>query len=139
MEFAALSTDVIGAFRAPSAFIAIPSGWSATRKLTQAADGQRSCLVAMWRVIRRIPGRLVNPAPLVVGDVLAGPRGCCGPIGENDHSMAVFLYEFGWDPVTAKANLVHTFEQLTDDRGRVRLISARQPTRADVNVYEEEL
>jgi uncharacterized DUF497 family protein len=100
--------------------------------------------------------------------------------------MAVFLYEFEWDPVKAKANfskhgvdferaaqvfrdplaltipdeehseselrwitlrkdltgryllVVHTFEQLTQEPGRIRMISARQPTRVEVQSYEEE-
>lgn len=100
--------------------------------------------------------------------------------------MAVFLYEFEWDPVKAKTNstkhgvvfelaaqvfqdplavtipddvssgsearwvtlgkdikgryvlVVHTFEGLSKERGRVRLISARRPTRAEVRAYEEE-
>ena len=34
--------------------------------------------------------------------------------------------------------VVHTFEPLTDERGRIRMISARQPTKAEVRAYEEE-
>ena len=34
--------------------------------------------------------------------------------------------------------VVHTFELLTNDLGRIRLISARRPTRAEVHAYEEE-
>jgi uncharacterized DUF497 family protein len=33
---------------------------------------------------------------------------------------------------------VHTFEWLPDDRGRVRLISARRPTKAEIRDYEEQ-
>jgi len=33
--------------------------------------------------------------------------------------------------------VVHTFEQLTNEMGRIRLISARRPTRAEVHAYEE--
>jgi uncharacterized DUF497 family protein len=81
--------------------------------------------------------------------------------------MAGFLYEFEWDPVKAKANLnkhgldfetatqvfrdplavtiadeKHSgtevrFELLADGLGRLRLISARHPTRAECLVYEE--
>ena len=34
--------------------------------------------------------------------------------------------------------VVHTFEQLSNDHGSIRLISARPPTRAEVKSYEEE-
>lgn len=34
--------------------------------------------------------------------------------------------------------VVHAFEELTKDLGRVRLISARPPTKAEVGAYEEE-
>jgi|SRR5271165_1256749 len=34
--------------------------------------------------------------------------------------------------------VVHTFEQLTHDRGRIRLISARRPTKVEIHEYEEQ-
>jgi uncharacterized protein len=34
--------------------------------------------------------------------------------------------------------VVHTFEWSTEDRGRVRLISARTPTKAEIHDYEEQ-
>ena len=34
--------------------------------------------------------------------------------------------------------VVHTFEQLADERGRIRMISARPPTTAEIRAYEEE-
>lgn len=34
--------------------------------------------------------------------------------------------------------VVHTFEWLTEDRGRVRLISARMPSKAEIRDYEEQ-
>jgi len=34
--------------------------------------------------------------------------------------------------------VVHTFEQLTDERARVRIISARRSTRAEIHAYEEQ-
>jgi uncharacterized protein len=34
--------------------------------------------------------------------------------------------------------VVHTYQQLTDLSARIRLISARWPTRAEVRVYEDE-
>jgi uncharacterized DUF497 family protein len=33
--------------------------------------------------------------------------------------------------------VIHTFEWLNDARGRVRLISARRPTRTEIRDYEE--
>jgi|ERR1700722_11469806 uncharacterized DUF497 family protein len=33
--------------------------------------------------------------------------------------------------------VVHTFEQLSNDRARIRMISARRPTKAEVHNYEE--
>ena len=35
------------------------------------------------------------------------------------------------------ALVIHTFEWLADERGRVRLISARRPTKAEIRAYEE--
>jgi uncharacterized DUF497 family protein len=34
--------------------------------------------------------------------------------------------------------VIHTFEQLTQELGRIRMISARRPTRVEVRAYEEE-
>jgi len=33
---------------------------------------------------------------------------------------------------------VHTFEPLADDQARIRLISARRPTKAEIRSYEEQ-
>lgn len=33
--------------------------------------------------------------------------------------------------------VVHTFEQLTSESARVRVISARRPTRAEIRAYED--
>ncbi|MGD1069666.1 MAG: BrnT family toxin [Bryobacteraceae bacterium] len=100
--------------------------------------------------------------------------------------MALFRYEFEWDPAKARINLnkhgvdferaatvfldplaltiadeehsdievrwitlgkdtagryvlvVHTFSQLDADRARIRLISARRPTKAEIGDYEEQ-
>ena len=41
----------------------------------------------------------------------------------------------GRDRTNSYVLVVHTFEQLTHDRGRVRLISARRPTKAEVRNY----
>ena len=45
----------------------------------------------------------------------------------------------GKDAVGHDVLVVHTFEWLADDRGRVRLISARKPTRAEIRDYEEQI
>jgi uncharacterized DUF497 family protein len=45
----------------------------------------------------------------------------------------------GKDAADHYALVVHTFEWLTDDRGRVRLISARKPTKAEIRDYEERI
>ena len=37
------------------------------------------------------------------------------------------------------ALVIHTFEWLADERGRVRFISARRPTRAEIRDYEEQI
>jgi hypothetical protein len=34
--------------------------------------------------------------------------------------------------------VIHTFEWLADDRGRVRLISARRPTKTEIRDYQEQ-
>jgi uncharacterized protein len=100
--------------------------------------------------------------------------------------MAVFLYEFEWDPAKAQTTfarhgldferaatvfmdplaltiadeehsetearwvtlgkdstdryvlVVHTFEPSTDDGARIRMISARRPTKAEIHDYEEQ-
>ncbi len=53
--------------------------------------------------------------------------------------MEAFLYEFEWDPVAGRyVTVVHTFEPSTGNRARIRLISARTPTRAEVRNYEEQ-
>jgi len=36
------------------------------------------------------------------------------------------------------ALVIHTFEWLADNRGRVRLISARRPTKTEIRDYEEQ-
>jgi uncharacterized DUF497 family protein len=60
-------------------------------------------------------------------------------IPDEEHSEA----EARWVTVGKDANgqyllAVHTFEQSDHDRGRVRLISARRPTKAEIRSYEEE-
>ena len=44
----------------------------------------------------------------------------------------------GKDATASYALVVHTFERSDDDRVRVRLISARRPTKAGIRNYEEQ-
>ena len=43
----------------------------------------------------------------------------------------------GRDATDHHVLVVHTFEPLADGRGRIRLISARRPTKAEIRDYEE--
>jgi uncharacterized DUF497 family protein len=43
----------------------------------------------------------------------------------------------GKDATDRYTLVVHTFEQSANDRGRIRLISARRPTKAEIQNYEE--
>ncbi len=44
----------------------------------------------------------------------------------------------GKDASGQYAIVIHTFEWLDDERGRVRLISARRPTKPEIRNYEEQ-
>jgi uncharacterized DUF497 family protein len=60
-------------------------------------------------------------------------------IPDEEHSEnEVRWITMGKDMTGRYLVVVHTFEQLTTDLGRIRLISARRPTRAEVHAYEEE-
>jgi len=60
-------------------------------------------------------------------------------IPDEEHSETeVRWITLGRDMIGQYVLAVHTFELLTDELGRVRLISARRPTRAEVHAYEEE-
>jgi hypothetical protein len=61
-------------------------------------------------------------------------------IADEEHSEAEHRWiTLGQDAVGHDVLVVHTFEWLADDRGRVRLISARKPTRAEIRDYEEQV
>ena len=45
----------------------------------------------------------------------------------------------GKDTACRHALVVHTFEWLADERARVRLISARRPTKVEIHDYEERI
>lgn len=59
---------------------------------------------------------------------------------DEEHSEAeVRWITLGKDATGRYALLVHTFESLGDERGRIRLISARGPTKAEIRDYEEHI
>ena len=61
-------------------------------------------------------------------------------IPDEEHSETEHRWiTLGKDEVGRDVLVVHTFEWLADDRGRVRLISARKPTRAEIRDYEEQV
>jgi uncharacterized DUF497 family protein len=60
-------------------------------------------------------------------------------IPDDEHSEAEARWiTMGKDAVGNYVLVVHTFEASTDNRGRVRLISARRPTKKEVRDYEEQ-
>jgi uncharacterized DUF497 family protein len=60
-------------------------------------------------------------------------------IPDEDHSETEARWiTLGKDATDQYVLVVHTFETLTNDRGRIRLISARKPTKSEVNNYEEQ-
>ena len=59
-------------------------------------------------------------------------------IPDEEHSESeVRWITLGKDARGQYLLVVHTFEQLTDTSGRIRMISARRPTSAEVRAYEE--
>ncbi len=59
-------------------------------------------------------------------------------IPDEQHSELEFRWiTLGRDAVGKYVLVVHTFESLPDERGRIRLISARAPTKAEIHAYEE--
>ena len=60
-------------------------------------------------------------------------------IPDEQHSEnEVRWITLGRDATAKYVLVVHTFLQLKAEHGRIRLISARQPTRTEVLAYEEE-
>ena len=60
-------------------------------------------------------------------------------IPDEEHSEREFRWiTLGKDVAGRYLLVVHTFEHETNEVGRIRMISARQPTRAEVQAYEEE-
>jgi uncharacterized DUF497 family protein len=59
-------------------------------------------------------------------------------IPDEEHSEAEARWiTLGRDVTNRYVLLIHTFEPLADHRGRIRLISARRPTKAEIRNYEE--
>ncbi len=59
-------------------------------------------------------------------------------IPDDGHSQAEARWiTLGRDAGGQYVLVFHMFEWLADERGRVRLISARRPTRAEIRDYEE--
>jgi hypothetical protein len=59
-------------------------------------------------------------------------------IPDEEHSEAEARWiTLGKDASGQYALVIHTFDWLDDERGRVRLISARRPTKGEIGGYEE--
>jgi uncharacterized protein len=59
-------------------------------------------------------------------------------IPDEEHSEAEERWiTLGKDGENRYVLVIHTFEWLPEERGRVRLISARRPTAAEIRDYEE--
>jgi uncharacterized protein len=60
-------------------------------------------------------------------------------IPDEEHSESeVRWITLGKDATGRYVLVVHTFDQVTNELGHIRIISARRPTRAEVRAYEEE-
>jgi uncharacterized DUF497 family protein len=60
-------------------------------------------------------------------------------IPDEEHSVNEIRWiTLGKDTTGRYLLVVHTFEQLTDELGRIRMISARGPTSVEVHAYEED-
>ena len=59
-------------------------------------------------------------------------------IPDDEHSETeVTWITLGMDAEGQYVFVIHTFEWLANQQGRVRLISARRPTKAEIRDYEE--
>jgi hypothetical protein len=60
-------------------------------------------------------------------------------IPDDEHSLNETRWvTLGKDATDRYVTVVHTFEPLADDRARVRLISPRRPTKAEIRDYEDQ-
>ena len=69
--------------------------------------------------------------------VFLDPLALTIPDEEHSENGARWI-TLGKDAMDQYVLVVHTFEPLTGDRGRIRLISARRPTKMEVHTYEEQ-
>ena len=69
--------------------------------------------------------------------VLRDPLALTIPDQEHSETEARWV-TLGKDATARYVLVVHTFETLADNRVRIRLISARRPTKAEVHDYEEQ-
>jgi len=85
-----------------------------------------------------------KPISANTGWILSGPQQCFWTplaltIPDEEHSETEARWiTLGKDATARYVLVVHTFETLADDRVRIRLISARRPTKAEVHNYEEQ-
>ena len=68
--------------------------------------------------------------------VFMDPLALTIPDDEHSETEARWITP-GKDATANYALAVHTFERSDDDRVRIRLISARRPTKAEIRDYEE--
>ena len=60
-------------------------------------------------------------------------------IPDEEHSEIEMRWiTLGTDASGRHVLVVHTFIQVNEELGRIRLISARRPTKAEIHAYEEE-
>ena len=68
--------------------------------------------------------------------VFLDPLAITIPDEEHSETEARWI-TLGKDVTDAYVLVIHTFVQQARDRGRIRLISARKPTKAEIRNYEE--
>jgi uncharacterized DUF497 family protein len=71
------------------------------------------------------------------GTVFLDPLAVSIPDEEHSETEARWI-TLGRDATDRYVTVVHTFEPLSSERARVRLISARRPTKAEIRDYEEQ-
>ena len=73
-----------------------------------------------------------------VADVFLDPLALTIPDDEHSETESRWI-TLGKDLGGRYVLVVHTFECDTEERGHVRLISARRPTKAEIRDYEEQI
>ncbi|MSV32092.1 MAG: BrnT family toxin [Bryobacterales bacterium] len=72
------------------------------------------------------------------GTVFLDPLAVTIPDEEHSETEVRWITP-GKDAGGQYALVIHTFEWLADERGRIRFISARRPTMAEIRDYEEQI